>query len=103
MTTHGQAVDGFVDQVSDWDTVISDFRKLSKAHPVVFHYSSGQPAERYSYTDEYGAVQVNTPGNNGAAVSPVALANELGCPFRFQGRRYDDESGLYYLRNRYLD
>jgi RHS repeat-associated protein len=25
------------------------------------------------------------------------------CPFRFQGRRFDDETGLYYFRARYMD
>jgi len=50
--------------------------------------STGTVAERYKY-DPYGACT-------------VTLDDSSGNPFRFQSRRLDAETGLYYFRNRYL-
>jgi RHS repeat-associated protein len=76
---------------------------------LVCDFNTALPVERYSYTNAYGRCQVMDPGvlstNGGANTlgSPRALAGEIKCPFRFQGRRFDDESGLYYFRARYMD
>jgi RHS repeat-associated protein len=47
---------------------------------------TGTVKERYEY-DPYGAVT-------------VTVDDSSGNPYRFQGRRYDPEQGLYYFRNR---
>jgi RHS repeat-associated protein len=49
---------------------------------------TGTVKERYEY-DPYGAVT-------------VAVDDSSGNPYRFQGRRYDPEHGMYYFRNRTL-
>jgi RHS repeat-associated protein len=52
-------------------------------------------AERYSY-DAYG--QPHFFDANGTVISQSAIDN----PYLFTARRYDDETGLYYYRTRYL-
>ncbi|MHC4531698.1 MAG: RHS repeat domain-containing protein, partial [Planctomycetota bacterium] len=52
-------------------------------------------AERYSY-DAYG--QPYFFDTNGTDISQSAIDN----PYLFTARRYDDETGLYYFRTRYL-
>jgi RHS repeat-associated protein len=59
--------------------------------------SSGTVVERYEY-DDYGRV-VDSNSLNGLSGPLSALGN----PYGFTGRRYDDKSGLYYYRARYLD
>jgi RHS repeat-associated protein len=49
--------------------------------------ATGAVAERYKY-DPYGACT-------------VTLDDSSGNPFRFQGKRLDAETGLYYFNNRY--
>ena len=78
---------------------------------LVCDFNTAIPVERYNYTNEYGRCEVRDPGtldltgntaNN--VVGPLrALVSEIRCPFRFQGRRFDDETGLYYFRARYMD
>ena len=77
---------------------------------LVCDFNTALPVERYSYTNEYGRCQVMSPGTldttgggNNVLGSPISVAQEVRCPFRFQGRRFDDESGLYFFRSRYMD
>ncbi|RMH73045.1 MAG: hypothetical protein D6683_13575, partial [Actinomyces sp.] len=60
--------------------------------------ASGAVRERYDYTSIYGTHQVRD-GAGGARAPP----DEIGNPWRFQGRRYDPETGFYCFRQRYLD
>lgn len=61
--------------------------------------ATGTPVERYDYSGALYGKHVVTSGTG----APRMLAQEIGNPYRFQGRRFDDESGLYHFRNRYLD
>jgi RHS repeat-associated protein len=59
--------------------------------------------ERYTYTD-YGCPTI-TDGA-GVPVAPNAWGtahSAIGNPYMFTGRRWDEESGLYYYRARYYD
>ncbi len=58
--------------------------------------NSGNVVERYEY-DPYGAVTIYD------ASYTVRSASAVGNPYMFAGRRYDEESGLYYNRLRYYD
>jgi len=60
--------------------------------------ASGAVVERYRYGSIYGAVTV-TDGGGGARAPP----DEVGNPWRFQGRRLDAETGFYFFRARYYD
>ena len=60
--------------------------------------ASGQVVERYCYTSIYGEHPV-LDGAGGARAPP----QEIGNPWRFQGRRLDPETGLLLFRLRYLD
>lgn len=60
--------------------------------------AAGQVVERYDYKSIYGVAEVRDA--SGTAKSTAA---EIGNPWRFQGRRFDSETGFYYFRNRYLD
>ncbi len=60
--------------------------------------ASGAVVERYEYASIYGVCEVRD-----AAGAPRGSSEEIGNPWRFQGRRYDPESGFYYFRLRYLD
>jgi RHS repeat-associated protein len=59
----------------------------ARADVVALTDGDGQVVETYLY-DDYG---------NPSAQSAV------GNPYLFQGRRLDEETGLYYFRNRYFD
>ncbi len=50
--------------------------------------ATGAAAEAYSYSD-YG--------------DPTVAVSTIGNPYRFTGRRFDEESGLYWYRSRYYD
>ena len=56
---------------------------------------AGNVLERYSYR-AFGRVSITTPSGDGRLEVSAA-----GNPYNFQGRRLDDETGLYYHRARY--
>jgi RHS repeat-associated protein len=58
--------------------------------------STGNVVERYEYGD-YGEPEIID--TFGASLPASAIGN----PYLFNGRRYDDETGLYYYRTRYMD
>ncbi|MHC4498255.1 MAG: RHS repeat-associated core domain-containing protein [Planctomycetota bacterium] len=58
--------------------------------------TNGLVLERYEYQD-YGE-----PNFFDSTGGPIA-ASAIGNPYLFSGRRYDDETGWYYCRSRYLD
>jgi RHS repeat-associated protein len=58
--------------------------------------AAGNAIERYEYGD-YGRPQFFS-----GAGAPL-VQSLVGNPYAFSGRRYDQESGLYYFRTRYLD
>ncbi len=68
-------------------------------------------ADTYAYTaDRLGHVVAVTHTQTGAikryVYSPYGVelrGDESGNPFRYTGRRYDAETGLYYYRARYYD
>jgi RHS repeat-associated protein len=65
--------------------------------------STATPVERYAY-DAYGFVTVTsgtgTPVPQNAWGTPHSA---IGNPWMFTGRQLDEETGLYYYRNRYYD
>ncbi|MDJ0843851.1 RHS repeat-associated core domain-containing protein [Crocosphaera sp.] len=64
---------------------------------------NGDIAESYLY-DPYGEVTVFDASGNIVADHPWGAANSLiDNPYLFTGRRYDEETGLYYYRARYYD
>jgi len=60
--------------------------------------SDGQVVEGYDYGD-YGTPEFYDA--NGALTG--ATASAFGNPYLFTGREWDEELGLYYYRNRYMD
>jgi len=58
--------------------------------------NSGEIVERYSY-DVFGRATIRDPGHG---TRETSLYDN---PYFFTGRRYDDETGLYYYRARYYD
>ncbi|MEA5536936.1 RHS repeat-associated core domain-containing protein [Crocosphaera sp. XPORK-15E] len=64
---------------------------------------NGDIAESYLY-DPYGEVTVFDANGNIVPPHPWGAANSLiDNPYLFTGRRFDEETGLYYYRARYLD
>jgi RHS repeat-associated protein len=65
--------------------------------------SAGNVVERYRY-DAYGQVTVTDGVGNPVADNAWGTAHSaLGNPYMFTGRRWDEETGLYYYRARYYD
>jgi RHS repeat-associated protein len=67
--------------------------------------AGGNVVERYEYPSIYGkTVYENSAGTvlTDSLGNPVQHSS-VGNPFTFQGRRFDEESGLLFFRNRYLD
>ncbi len=69
---------------------------------VALSDSSGSIVERYAY-DVFGVTTIHGPGpdeiwGNGDDTTPSK--SDFGNPYMFTGRRYDDETGLYYYRAR---
>ncbi|MGR3221351.1 MAG: RHS repeat-associated core domain-containing protein, partial [Candidatus Anammoxibacter sp.] len=69
---------------------------------------NGNIAEGYQY-DAYGRQIVYEPGANGVVdfgnddvISPGGIS-AVSNPYMFTGRRLDNETNLYYYRNRYLN
>ena len=60
--------------------------------------AAGNAVELYVYKSVYGVCQVQD-----GAGAPKSAAAEVGNPWRFQGRRFDPETGFYYFRARQLD
>jgi len=58
--------------------------------------NSGEIVERYEY-DVFGRATIRDPGHG---TRETSLYDN---PYFFTGRRYDDETGLYYYRARYYD
>ena len=64
--------------------------------------STGAVVERYEY-EAFGKATLRTPGPDGVwgtGDDVTADSSQVGNPWTFTGRRLDDESGLYYFRNR---
>jgi len=66
--------------------------KTDPAHQLAV----GTVMEKYEY-DVYGKVTIKD--RNGTTQTHSLIEN----PIMFQGQRYDEESGLYYMKNRYYD
>lgn len=64
--------------------------------------SSGNVAERYSYT-AYGETTIHGPDAGGPALGSVLVTSAVANPYGYTGRRFDDETGLQYSRARYYD
>ena len=60
--------------------------------------AGGSVVERYAYRSIYGVCQVQD-----GAGAPKSAAAEVGNPWRFQGRRFDPETGFSYFRARQMD
>jgi RHS repeat-associated protein len=60
--------------------------------------ASGNVVEKYDYRSIYGSHQVTD-----ASGTVLLTGSAIGNPWRFQGRRFDEESGLYHYRARMLD
>jgi len=58
-----------------------------------------QMTEKYKY-DVFGAVTIRDSENS---VLSVLSVSSVANPYMFTGRRYDNETGLYYYRARYYD
>jgi RHS repeat-associated protein len=75
---------------------------------IVMYEGTGSAAgdERYYYTNHQGSTVAVADGNGSVIetfkYSPYGESSTVtGNPFRFTGRRYDPESGLYFFRARY--
>jgi RHS repeat-associated protein len=75
---------------------------------IVMYEGGGTAAtdERYYYVNHQGSTVAIADGNGAvtetAKYSPFGESSSVtGNPFRFTGRRYDSETGLYFLRARY--
>ena len=66
----------------------------ARADIVSLTDSSGAVVEQ-RYFDDFGRAYDE-------AKQPVRMSG-VGCPYGFQGRRLDPETGFYYFRNRYYD
>ncbi len=64
---------------------------------VALSDSNGNVVERCRYSSVYGVCQVQD-----AAGGARPAASEIGNPWRFQGRRFDPETGFYSFRLRFL-
>ncbi len=83
------------------DTLIHMER--SSVHPLGasrLHFHSNTRGDIVAMTDETGAV---VERNRYDAFGAPEHTSTAGNPYLFQGRRYDEETGLYYYRNRYYD
>ena len=60
---------------------------------VALSNNSGNAAESYAYTP------FGTPTIYNTAGQPISTST-VGNPYMFTGRRYDEQSGLYYYRAR---
>jgi len=60
--------------------------------------TSGTFVEYYKYDDVFGK-----PTIWDAIAQEIVESSVVGNPFMFTGRRFDDETGLYYYRARYYD
>jgi RHS repeat-associated protein len=56
----------------------------------------GNVVERYEYSDFGQSIVTDASG------TPL-VESAIGNPYRFTGRRFDDETGWYFFRTRYLD
>ena len=81
------------------------------AAPVVTLAADGATVQSYSNVNRLGSV-VSLSDAGGARQNPVAYqaygqsstgAPPAGAGFGYAGYRYDDETGLYYVRNRHYD
>ena len=91
---YGSYVDDVVQMVRGGKSFY--YHSDDRYNTVVLTDSDGNVAERYDYA-AYGAPTVMD--SEGAVVGTSTVGN----PYLFQGRRFDDESGWYYYRNRFLD
>ena len=67
--------------------------------------NTGTVVEAYDYGD-YGQPEFSSPPANPGQATGEQLdvtASPLGNPYLFTGRRWDEELGYYYFRNRYMD
>jgi hypothetical protein len=107
-----------IDEVAEYDSTktmtsrIIPGATIDKPIAVV-----AMPAEtkEYFHTDKQGTVFAMSDGSGNVAEGPytydawgncfvgVIACGSTGEPYRFTGRRYDTETGLYYYRARYYD
>jgi RHS repeat-associated protein len=85
---HGPGFDDPLRMVQNGQSYFYGFD--GQANVVELKDTSGNAAALYDY---------DTFGNTAIQQGAIADSN----PYRFTGRRYDSESGLYYYRARYLD
>jgi RHS repeat-associated protein len=79
------------------------FHQNSLWSPLAATDALGSAAERYAY-DAYGAPAVLDAAGNPRPANPWGTqASAIDNPWLFTGRQFDEESGLYYYRARYID
>jgi RHS repeat-associated protein len=75
-------------------------------------YASGTGVTRYFYTDRQGSVVAMSDSSGNLSEGPYTYSEygecvtggqtcASGVPYKYTGRRYDPETGLYYYRARY--
>jgi RHS repeat-associated protein len=102
-----------VEEIADYDASGNIMRRYVNGPGVderlaYYEYNTGgtQTAKQYSHVDWQGSVIAATD-STGAIVDTNEYdsfgnpSNGLGNPFKYTGRRWDDETGLYYYRARY--
>jgi RHS repeat-associated protein len=113
----GQVTTFVVDKNTTFHRVLEE---LDDAGDIVFHYTYGAELisqdgggsnVRFYHRDAAGSVRMLT--DSGAVVTDEYLYDAFGNllfqtgnssnTFQFAGEQFDDETGLYYLRARYLD
>ncbi len=91
---YGNYVDEVLEMHRDGDRYF--FHADDLFHVTAVTDATGAVRERY----EYGAYGQPTVLD---AAGGVIASTAIGNPYRFTGRRFDEESGFYYYRTRYLD
>lgn|GEM_PF-1978110 len=88
---YGRGVDRLIQMERDGSVYY--YHQDIRGNVLALTDTNGDVVERYQY-DPYGSFKVVTP------VGTFSVS-QVGNPYTFTGRRYDEESGLYYFRNRY--
>src|SRR6202789_4206540 len=108
------------DEVAEYDSTKTITRRTVPAPAVdepiaIVDMTTGTKPKEYFHTDRQGSVVAMSDASGNIAEGPytydaygncfiaVAACSSVGEPYKFTGRRYDAETGLYYYRARYYD
>jgi RHS repeat-associated protein len=106
------------DEVAEYDSTKTITRRIipgpSVDEPIAI-VTASTGAKEFFHTDKQGSVVAMSDASGNLAEGPITYDSWGNCfvalaacsgtmePYRFTGRRYDQETGLYYYRARYYD